>query len=152
MHACNRFESDLDGMTDENTQFQSKMGTTHKEAKARIAEDKKDRDGIRQKLNTCTNPLDYAAHPSGRPIVNVVGSFISACYMDKQTVVQCQRQGKMYGCHKQAKGHQRRSCVPCHKPLRHSKRMLKKLTMRLWYGSHWKRRIHPSWTQQNMVG
>ena len=49
LHACSRLESDLDDMTDEDTQ--SKVVTTHKEeAKARIAEDKKDRDGIRQKL------------------------------------------------------------------------------------------------------
>ena len=72
--------------------------------------------------------------------------------VDKQTVVQCQRQGERYGCQKQAKGHQHRSGVPCHQKLRHSKKMLKELTIRLWYGSHWKRRIPPSWTQLNMVG
>ena len=39
-------------MTDEDAQ--SKVVTTHKEeAKARIAEDKRDRDGIRQQLDTC---------------------------------------------------------------------------------------------------
>ena len=32
------------------------------------------------------------------------------------------------------------------------KKMLKELTIRLWYGSHWKRRIHPSWTRRNMAG
>ena len=69
LHACSRLDSDLDDMTDEDTQ--SKVVTTHKaEAKARIAEDKRDRDGIRQKLDTCINPLDSSAHPSG--VVNVV--------------------------------------------------------------------------------
>jgi len=48
LHACSRLESDLDDMTDEDTQ--STMVTTHKEeAKARIAEDKRDRDGIKTK-------------------------------------------------------------------------------------------------------
>ena len=62
-------------MTDEDTE--SKVVTTHnEEAKARIAEDKRDRDGIRQKIDTCSNhPLDSAAHPSG--IVNVVSGQIS---------------------------------------------------------------------------
>ena len=69
LHACSWLESDLDDMTDEDTQ--SKVVTRHKEeAKARIAEDKRDRDGIRQQLDTCINPLDSAAHPSG--VVNVV--------------------------------------------------------------------------------
>ena len=68
-------ESDLDDMMDEDTQ--SKVVTTHKEeAKARIAEDKRDRDGIRQKLDTCSNPLDSAAHPSG--IVNVVSGQVGS--------------------------------------------------------------------------
>jgi len=48
LHACSRLESDLDDMTDEDTQ--SKVVTTYKEeAKARIAEDKRDRDEIRQR-------------------------------------------------------------------------------------------------------
>ena len=60
-------------MTDEDTQ--SKVATTHKEvAKARIAEDKRDRDGTRQKLDTCINPLNSAAHPSD--IDNVVSGQI----------------------------------------------------------------------------
>ncbi len=71
--------------------------------------------------------------------------------MGKQTVVQCQRQGSRYGCQKQAKRHQHRSCVPCHQQLRHSRKMLKELTIMLWYGNHWKRRLHPSWTQLNMI-
>ena len=74
LHACSRLESDLDDMTHEDTQ--SKVVTTHKEgAKARIAEDKRDRDGIRQKLDTCINPLDSAAHPSG--VVNVVNDWFN---------------------------------------------------------------------------
>ena len=48
LHACSWLESDLDDMRDEETE--SKVVTTHNEkAKARIAEDKTDRDGIRQK-------------------------------------------------------------------------------------------------------
>ena len=69
LHACIRLVYGLVEMTDEDTQY--KVVTTHKEeAKARIAEDKRDRDGIRQKLDTCNNPLDSAIHPSG--VVNVV--------------------------------------------------------------------------------
>ena len=68
LHACSRLESDLDDMMDEDTQ--SKVVTTHKEeAKARIAEDKRDRDGIRQNIDTCIYPLNSAAHPSGVVIV-----------------------------------------------------------------------------------
>ena len=68
-------ESDLDDKTDEDTQ--SKVVTTHKEeAKACIAEDKRDRYGIRQKLDSCINPLCSAAHPSG--IVNVVSGQIGS--------------------------------------------------------------------------
>ncbi len=41
-----------------------------------ITEDKGDLDGIRQKLDTCINPLDYAAHPSG--IINVLSGQIGS--------------------------------------------------------------------------
>ena len=75
LHACSWLKSDLDDMTDEDTE--SKVVTTHnEEAKARITEDKRDRDGIRQKIDTCSNPLDSAAHPSG--IVNVVSGQIGS--------------------------------------------------------------------------
>ena len=75
LHACSWLESDLDDMTDEDTE--SKVVTTHnEEAKARIADDKRDRGGIRQKIDTCSNPLDSAAHPSG--IVNVVSGQIGS--------------------------------------------------------------------------
>ena len=84
LHACSRLDSDLDDMTDENTQ--SKVVTTHKEkAKARIAEDKRDRDGIRQKLDTCINPLDYAAHPSG--VVNAVSGQIGSTEVNVHNAV-----------------------------------------------------------------
>ena len=73
LHECSRLESDLDDMTDEDTQ--SKVVTTLKEeAKARIAEDKTDRDGTRQKLDTCIHRLNSAARPSD--IVNVVSDQI----------------------------------------------------------------------------
>ena len=73
LHAWSRLESDLDDMTDEDTE--SKVVTTHnEEAKARIAEDKRDRDGTRQKLDTYINPLNSAAHPSD--IDNVVSGQI----------------------------------------------------------------------------
>lgn len=84
LHASSRLESDLDEMTDEDTQ--SKVVITHKEeAKARIAEDKRDRDGIRQKLDTCIDPLDSAAHPSG--IVNVVSGQIGSSEVNVHNVV-----------------------------------------------------------------
>ena len=59
LHACSSLESDLDDMTDEDTQ--SKVVTAHKEeAKAMNAKDKRDRDRIRQKLGTYIDPLDSA--------------------------------------------------------------------------------------------
>ena len=58
LHACSRLESDLDDMTDQNTQ--SQVVTTHKdEAKAGLTEDKRDRGGIRQKLDTCIDLLKF---------------------------------------------------------------------------------------------
>ena len=84
LHACSWLESDLDDMTDEDTE--SKVVTTHNEdAKARIAEDKRDRDGIRQKIDTCSNPLDSAAHPSG--IVNVVSGQIGSSEVNVHNAV-----------------------------------------------------------------
>ena len=84
LHACCWLESDLEDMTDEDTE--SKVVTTHKEeAKARIAEDKRDRDGIRQKSDTCINPLYSAAHPSG--IVNVVSSQIGSTEVNVHNAV-----------------------------------------------------------------
>ena len=84
LHACSWLESDLDDMTDEDTQ--SKVVTRHKEeAKARIAEDKRDRDGLRQKLDTCINPLDSAAHPSG--VVNVVSGQIDSTEVNVHNAV-----------------------------------------------------------------
>ena len=77
-------ESDLDDLTDEDTQ--SRVVTTHKEeAKARIAEDKRDRDEIRQKLDTCNDPLDSAAHPNS--IVNVVSGQIGSTEVNVQNAV-----------------------------------------------------------------
>ena len=84
LHACSWLESDLDDMTDEDTQ--SKVVTTHNgEAKARIAEDKRDRDGIRQNIDTCSNPLYSAANPSG--IVNVVSSQIGSTEVNVHNAV-----------------------------------------------------------------
>ena len=61
------------------------MRTHKEEAKARIAEDKRDRDGIRQKLNSCINPLDSAAHRSG--IVNVVSGQIGSTEVNVHNAV-----------------------------------------------------------------
>ena len=71
-------------MTDGDTE--SKVVTTHnEEAKATIAEDKRDRDGIRQKLDTCITPLDSAAHPSG--MVNVVSGQIGSTEVNVHNAV-----------------------------------------------------------------
>ena len=71
-------------MMDADTQ--SKVVTTHKEeTKARIAEDKRDRDGIRQKLDTCIYPLNSAAHPSG--VVNVVRGQIGSTEVNVHNAV-----------------------------------------------------------------
>ena len=79
-----RLVSDLDDMRDGD--IQSKVVTTHKEdAKARIAEYKRDRDGIRQKLDTCINPLDSAAHPNGA--VNVVSGQIGSAEVNVHNAV-----------------------------------------------------------------
>ena len=62
------------------------LKTTHnEEPKARIAEDKRDQDGIRQNINTCSNPLDSAAHPSG--IVNVVTGQIGSTEVNVHNAV-----------------------------------------------------------------
>ena len=58
MYVCSRLESDLDDMTDEDTQ--SKVVATHKQTRGR--------GGIRHKLSTCVDALDSATQPSG--IVN----------------------------------------------------------------------------------
>jgi len=71
-------------MTDEDTE--SKVVTAHnEEATATIAEDKRDRDGIRQKLDTCINHFDSAAHPSS--IVNVVSVQIGSTEVNVHNAV-----------------------------------------------------------------
>ena len=45
----------------------------------------RDRDGIRQKIDTCINPLDSAAHPSG--IVNVVSGQIGSTEVNVHNAV-----------------------------------------------------------------
>ena len=84
LHACSRLGSDLDDMMDEDTK--SKVLTTHKEeAQASITEYKRDRAGIRQKLDTCINTLDSAAHPSG--VVNVVSGQICSTEVNVHNAV-----------------------------------------------------------------
>ena len=84
LHACSRLEYDLDDVTDEDTQ--SKVVTKHKdEAKAGIVEYKRDREEIRQKLDTCINPLDSSAHPSG--VVNVVSGQIGSTEVNVHNAV-----------------------------------------------------------------
>ena len=96
------------------------------------------------------NLLGAPGH-SMKYVIQQASSFISACYGQTNCSTMSETSLKVW-LSKQANDHQHGSCVPCHQQLRHSKKMLKELTTRLWYGSHWKRRIHPSWTQRNMVG
>ena len=84
LHKCSLLESDFDDMIDEDTQ--NKVVTAYKEeAKSRIAEDKKDRDGIRQKLDTCIDPLDSAPHPYGT--ANVVSGQIGSTEVNVHNAV-----------------------------------------------------------------
>ena len=75
-HICCKIESDMRNMeeeTDANT-----IQVSHKEeAKARIEADAKDRAGLRQKLDTCLNPLDPKDHPTGSNIVNIISGKVA---------------------------------------------------------------------------
>ena len=65
--------SEIRGNRGEAAQVQLK----HKEeAKARIENDKKDREGIRQKLKECIHPLDPSVHPD--ELVNVSSGRLSS--------------------------------------------------------------------------
>jgi len=67
-HLCCKIETGLDEMEEDGPDGCSQ--TSHKEeSKARIAADAKDRDGIRQKLATCIDPLNPSDHPD--EIVNI---------------------------------------------------------------------------------
>ena len=85
-------------------------------------------------------------------VIQQATSFISACYGHTNCSTMSETRLKVW-LSKPGKGSSTpKLCVPCHQKFRHSKKMLKELTIRLWYGSHWKRIIHPSWTQRNVVG
>ena len=75
-HVCGKLLQDLSeirGNRGEAAQVQLK----HKEeAKARIENDKKDREGIRQKLKECIHPLDPSVHPD--ELVNVSSGRLSS--------------------------------------------------------------------------
>ena len=83
LHACSRLESDLDDMTDEDTQ--SKVVTTHKEEAKVGSLNTRDRDGIRPKLDIFINPLYSAVHPSG--LVNVVSGQIGSTEVNVHNAV-----------------------------------------------------------------
>ncbi|KAJ8378759.1 hypothetical protein AAFF_G00236790 [Aldrovandia affinis] len=69
-HICCKIESDMKEMEEVETNT-TKVNLYHKEeAKARVIADAKDRDGLRQKLDTCLHPLDPNKHP-GESIVNI---------------------------------------------------------------------------------
>ena len=73
-HICSRIMEGLAHMRGESGD--DKYQDTHKEeARARIESDKKDRDGLRKKLDTCINPLNPEIHPD--PIVNVVTGILA---------------------------------------------------------------------------
>ncbi|KAJ8409789.1 hypothetical protein AAFF_G00218480 [Aldrovandia affinis] len=75
-HICCKIESDMKEMEEEETNT-TKVNLYHKEeAKARVIADAKDRDGLRQKLDTCLHPLDPNEHP-GESIVNITSGKIA---------------------------------------------------------------------------
>ncbi|KAJ8407765.1 hypothetical protein AAFF_G00268090 [Aldrovandia affinis] len=75
-HICCKIESDMKEMEEEETNT-TKVHLYHKEeAKARVIADAKDRDGLRQKLDTCLHPLDPNEHP-GESIVNITSGKIA---------------------------------------------------------------------------
>ena len=73
LYTCSRLLKDLDDMRDINDSLQV---TTHKEeAVARIASDEADRKNIRDRLDTCVDPLNTKDHPDG--ILHIVSGRIS---------------------------------------------------------------------------
>lgn len=68
------------------------MQTVHKEeVKGRITADKADREGLRQKLNICTDPLNSEQLPEG--IINVLngGTAPTAVNVDKAVEIGTRR-------------------------------------------------------------
>ena len=84
-------------------------------------------------------------------VIQQATSFISACYGQTNCSTMSETRLKVW-LSKTGKGSSTPKLCTLPQKLRHSKKMLKELTIRLWYGSHCKRRIHPSWIQRNMVG
>ena len=91
LHSCSRLESDLDNMFDVHTQNQ--VMTTHKEeGRARIFEDNKDRQQIRDAIDACIHPLQSDTHPSC--VVNIFNGQISPPEVNVQNAVEI-RTGQM---------------------------------------------------------
>jgi len=67
LHACSRLEADLDDMIEKTFEAVDK----HKEeGKARIGNDQRDREAIREQLAKCINPLTPEKHPEN--LMNIV--------------------------------------------------------------------------------
>ena len=72
-HICSRL---VDNMNSLQKETKDQCQVTHKEeGKSRVQCDQKDRDGIKQKISMCINPLDPSVHPD--PIVNVANGAIA---------------------------------------------------------------------------
>ena len=72
-HICSQMIDNMNSLQEETKDTCQVM---HKEeGKSRIQCDQKDRDGIKQKISMCINPLDPSVHPD--PIVNVANGAIA---------------------------------------------------------------------------
>ena len=75
-HLCCKIEANLNDM-EEVEETSNTCHLQHKEeSKSRMEADAKDRAGIRQKLDTCIDPLDPTKHPNG--LVNIASGRVAA--------------------------------------------------------------------------
>jgi len=85
-HICCKIESDMMELKEEETDA-TRLQRHHKEeSKARILADATDRAGLRQKLETCTDPMDPKEHPEGS-LVNIVSRKLAPASVNVENAV-----------------------------------------------------------------
>ena len=85
-HICCKIESDMMELEEEETDA-TRLQRHHKEeSKARILADATDRAGLRQKLETCTDPMDPKEHPEGS-LVNIVSRKLAPASVNVENAV-----------------------------------------------------------------
>ena len=87
-HLCCNVLTSMDAMEDGDNQHHQ---TTHKEeSPARIESDRKDRDGIRQKLEDCIDPMDHKLHPD--EIINIATGEIGSASINVHDAISIGKQ------------------------------------------------------------